>query len=121
MLQFNPDKRLSAEEAVQHPYVVQFRDPDDEPVCPGPIRIPIDDNTKFTILDYRSKLYDDIKRKKKEQKKRMKERAKKKPPKKEKKERKEKKSKKKTPGEKKEKKKSSDDKKKKGKDKKEDK
>eukprot|EP01089_Gocevia_fonbrunei_P015354 TRINITY_DN4475_c0_g1_i2.p1 TRINITY_DN4475_c0_g1~~TRINITY_DN4475_c0_g1_i2.p1 ORF type:complete len:270 (-),score=49.18 TRINITY_DN4475_c0_g1_i2:87-896(-) len=70
LLQFNPTKRLSAEEAVNHPYVVQFLD-EDEPVCAGPISIPIDDNTKYSIQDYRNKLYSDIKAKKREQKKKL--------------------------------------------------
>ena len=33
LLQFNPEKRLSAEEALEHPYVAQFHNEDDEPVC----------------------------------------------------------------------------------------
>src|SRR4051812_43244926 len=44
------------------------RDSDDEPVCPEPIKIPIDDNTKFSIAEYRNKLYAEIKKKKKDQK-----------------------------------------------------
>jgi len=64
LLMFNPDKRMSADEAVLHPYVVQFRE-EEEPVCATPIQIPIDDNTKFSIADYRNKLYADIKKKKK--------------------------------------------------------
>jgi len=79
LLQFNPNKRLSAEDAVMHPYVVQFRDEQDEPVCPEPIHIPIDDNVKYSIQDYRNKLYADIKLKEKDQKKKLAElRAKKK-------------------------------------------
>ena len=44
LLVFNPGKRLSAEQALQHPYVAQFHNPDDEPVCTKKINIPIDDN-----------------------------------------------------------------------------
>ncbi|KAL6063003.1 Mitogen-activated protein kinase [Balamuthia mandrillaris] len=78
LLDFNPTKRLSAEQACQHPYVVQFRDPDDEPVCEEAIKIPIDDNHKFSISDYRNHLYQDIKKKKKEQKRKTKEKQEKK-------------------------------------------
>lgn len=46
LLQFNPDKRISAEEALRHPFCAQFHSPEDEPCAPGPIEIPIDDNTK---------------------------------------------------------------------------
>lgn len=41
----------SAEKALEHPYVRQFHNPDDEPVCSHIITIPIDDNTKWVITD----------------------------------------------------------------------
>jgi len=44
LLQFNPGKRLTAEQALRHPYVAQFHNPDDEPICTRKINIPIDDN-----------------------------------------------------------------------------
>eukprot|EP01090_Pellita_catalonica_P002106 TRINITY_DN11765_c0_g1_i2.p1 TRINITY_DN11765_c0_g1~~TRINITY_DN11765_c0_g1_i2.p1 ORF type:complete len:429 (-),score=88.40 TRINITY_DN11765_c0_g1_i2:90-1376(-) len=68
LLQFDPTKRLSAAEAVMHPYVVQFRD-EEEPVCSDPITIKIDDNVKYSISDYRNSLYGMIRARKKEQKK----------------------------------------------------
>lgn len=66
LLHFNPHKRLTAEQALQHPYLAQFHNPADEPVCSRMIRIPIDDNTKFTIQEYRERLYSEIVRRKKE-------------------------------------------------------
>lgn len=66
-MMFNPNMRLSADEALRHPYVVQFHNPDDEFDCERPIRIPIDDNTKLTVTDYRERLYNEVLRKKKEQ------------------------------------------------------
>lgn len=66
LLQFNPLKRISAEEALEHPYVRQFHNPDDEPVCDHIITIPIDDNTKYSVEDYREKVYNEVIRKKKE-------------------------------------------------------
>lgn len=66
LLQFNPVKRLSIEQTLKHKYVAQFHNPDDEPCCPHTIRISIDDNRKFTIRDYRERIYADISRKKKE-------------------------------------------------------
>ena len=45
-LQFNPAKRISAEEALAHPYVASFHNEADEPSHPEIITIPIDDNTK---------------------------------------------------------------------------
>lgn len=72
MLQFNPNKRLTAEEALKHPFVAQFHNPDDEPICEREIRIPIDDDHKYSIADYRNQLYQDIIAKKKENKRKSK-------------------------------------------------
>jgi mitogen-activated protein kinase 15 len=66
-LDFNPGKRISAKDGLRHPYVIQFHNPEDEPSCERAIRIPIDDNTKLTVQDYRERLYDEVLRKKKEQ------------------------------------------------------
>lgn len=66
LMQFNPHKRLTAEQALKHPYVAQFHNPDDEPICTKKINIPIDDNQKFSIREYRNKLYGDIHKRKKE-------------------------------------------------------
>ena len=66
LLHFNPNKRLTAEQALKHPYVAQFHNPDEEPVCNKKINIPIDDNQKFSIREYRNKLYSDIHKRKKE-------------------------------------------------------
>jgi mitogen-activated protein kinase 15 len=66
LLHFNPHKRLTADQALRHPYVSQFHNPEDEPVCPKKINIPIDDNQKFSIREYRNKLYADIHKRKKE-------------------------------------------------------
>jgi len=66
MLQFNPNKRISAEKALDHPFVAQFHNPGDEPACEKEIKIAIDDDHKFSIADYRSHLYNDIVAKRKE-------------------------------------------------------
>jgi len=66
-LQFNPTKRIGAKDALRHPYVVQFHNPEDEFDCDRTIRIPIDDNTKLTVQDYRDRLYNEVLKKKKEQ------------------------------------------------------
>jgi mitogen-activated protein kinase 15 len=66
--QFNPNKRLSAAEAMRHPYVAQFNQqrPEDEPLSGVEIKIPINDNHKYSISEYRDKLYAEILKKKKE-------------------------------------------------------
>ncbi|CDJ56435.1 CMGC kinase, MAPK family TgMAPK2, putative [Eimeria maxima] len=66
LLQFNPRKRISAEKALEHPYVRQFHNPEDEPVCGHIITIPIDDNTKYSVEDYREKVYQEVIKKKRE-------------------------------------------------------
>ena len=66
LLQFNPSKRPSADDALAHSYVELFHKPEDEPVCKKKINITMDDNHKFTIREYREKLYSDIHRRKKE-------------------------------------------------------
>ena len=74
LLEFNPNKRISAEEALRHPYLAQFHNPADEPSCDHIISIPIDDNTKYTIQEYREKLYGEIVKRKKELRRRLRER-----------------------------------------------
>lgn len=68
LLQFNPKKRLTVVQALEHPYVADFHDQyaDTEIECEKPIHIPIDDNVKYTVKEYRQKLYDDILKRKKE-------------------------------------------------------
>ena len=46
LMHFNPDRRISPEDALRHPYCAQFHNPQDEPTAPATITIPIDDNTK---------------------------------------------------------------------------
>lgn len=57
LIRFNPDKRITAEEALKHEYVAQFHNEEDEPICRHKIVVPIDDNKKFSISEYRTKLY----------------------------------------------------------------
>ena len=48
LLHFNPSKRITAAEALAHPYVAQFHSPAEEPSAPGVITISIDDNVKVS-------------------------------------------------------------------------
>jgi len=65
LLEFNPEKRYTAEEALRHPYLAQFHNPADEPSCDHIITIPVDDNSKYTIQEYRERLYFEIVKRKK--------------------------------------------------------
>jgi len=66
LLSFNPNKRYTAEDALEHPYVGAFHNPEEEISSDHKIEISIDDNQKRTIEEYRGKLYEDILRRKQE-------------------------------------------------------
>lgn len=68
LLQFNPNKRITVEKALEHPYVSEFHEQykESEIICDKQIQIPIDDNIKYSVKEYRQKLYDDILKRKKE-------------------------------------------------------
>jgi mitogen-activated protein kinase 15 len=46
-------------QALAHPYMKAFSN-GQEPTCPGTLSIPIDDDHKFTVNDYREKLYQQV-------------------------------------------------------------
>jgi len=60
LLMFNPDKRITVEESLAHPFISQFHNPDEEYSCEKTIRIPIDDNKKLSVAAYRDELYTSI-------------------------------------------------------------
>jgi mitogen-activated protein kinase 15 len=66
-MHFNPTKRASAAALLKHPYVVEFHKPEEEQDCKNVISIPLDDNKKLTVQDYRDRLYNEVVRRKKEQ------------------------------------------------------
>jgi len=59
-LQYNPRKRLTAVEALQHPYVGAFHNPDGEPSYHGVLRLPINDEELLSASQYRDQLYADF-------------------------------------------------------------
>lgn len=60
LMRFNPTERYSAEQALAHPYVAAFHNPKEEPSAPCPITICLPDDTRFTVSEYRDKLYQEI-------------------------------------------------------------
>jgi len=60
LLTFNPAKRMTAIQALEHPYVAQFHVPEEEIECKKKIAIPIDDNHKLSVAAYRDELYNSI-------------------------------------------------------------
>ncbi|NWT89357.1 MK15 kinase, partial [Lanius ludovicianus] len=64
LLVFNPDKRLTAEEALQHPYVNRFHCPSREPSLDFDVILPLGDDVQLSVAEYRNKLYEMILEKK---------------------------------------------------------
>ncbi|NWR39342.1 MK15 kinase, partial [Tachuris rubrigastra] len=64
LLIFNPDKRLTAEEALQHPYVNRFHCPSREPSLDYNVVLPLGDDIQLSVAEYRNKLYELILEKK---------------------------------------------------------
>ncbi|XP_061424827.1 extracellular signal-regulated kinase 2-like isoform X3 [Lethenteron reissneri] len=58
LLVFNPEKRLTAEEALSHPYVAQFHNPQTELAVDYDVVPPVDDDTRLSVAEYRNKLYE---------------------------------------------------------------
>jgi mitogen-activated protein kinase 15 len=54
---FNPNKRPSAIDLLQHPLFSRFHDSKKEPSAPTAIRIALDDNIKLSADDYRKHIY----------------------------------------------------------------
>ena len=46
-------------QALKHPYMASFYT-GKEPKCPGVLTVPIDDDHKFTVADYRERLYQQV-------------------------------------------------------------
>lgn len=58
LLHFNPDKRLTAEQALAHPYVAKFHNPEEEISLDYDIVPPLDDDVQLSVEEYRVKLYE---------------------------------------------------------------
>eukprot|EP00735_Rhodelphis_limneticus_P014482 TRINITY_DN8513_c0_g1::TRINITY_DN8513_c0_g1_i1::g.3376::m.3376 TRINITY_DN8513_c0_g1::TRINITY_DN8513_c0_g1_i1::g.3376 ORF type:complete len:373 (-),score=46.77,sp/Q54QB1/ERK2_DICDI/62.05/3e-152,Pkinase/PF00069.20/1.5e-73,Pkinase_Tyr/PF07714.12/2.5e-32,Kinase-like/PF14531.1/8e+02,Kinase-like/PF14531.1/0.0021,APH/PF01636.18/28,APH/PF01636.18/0.41 TRINITY_DN8513_c0_g1_i1:142-1260(-) len=62
LLVFNPNKRLTAVQSLNHPYVAQFHDVSQEPECPFICNLGVDDNIKLSLEEYRELIYADSKK-----------------------------------------------------------
>ncbi|XP_056438187.1 mitogen-activated protein kinase 15 [Gadus chalcogrammus] len=60
LLVFNPDKRLTAGQALQHPYVARFHNPLKEPALGYSVVLSVGDDTQLSVVQYRNKLYEMI-------------------------------------------------------------
>ncbi|CAJ0596856.1 unnamed protein product [Cylicocyclus nassatus] len=64
LLIFAPHRRLTVEQCLVHPYVLQFHNPADEPILPYDVNLPLPDHIQLSIDDYRNKLYEMMNQKK---------------------------------------------------------
>lgn len=58
-LQMNPEKRLTAQEALEHPHMANFHNPDDEPSFGRRVSLPVPDHQLLTSTRYRVQIYSD--------------------------------------------------------------
>lgn len=58
LLIFNPHKRLKAEEALEHEYVARFHDSEQEVIMQSYVIIPLNDDIRLSVDEYRNKLYE---------------------------------------------------------------
>ncbi|KAI0225886.1 Mitogen-activated protein kinase 15, partial [Lamellibrachia satsuma] len=64
LLHFNPDKRLTTDQALKHPYVKRFHNPSEEIMIGHDVIPPLSDDVQLTVEEYRNKLYEMITQKK---------------------------------------------------------
>ncbi|XP_036597713.1 mitogen-activated protein kinase 15 [Trichosurus vulpecula] len=57
LLVFDPEKRLTADEALRHPYVRRFHCPAKEPALEYEVILPVDDGVQLSVVEYRNRLY----------------------------------------------------------------
>lgn len=60
VLLWNPMKRLTANEALAHPFLGAHHNPDDEPTFGRQVKLPLSDNVQVELSWYRDQLYSDI-------------------------------------------------------------
>lgn len=56
---FNPNKRITVEQALKHPYFVQYYDEDDEPVCTAPFTVEFE-NDELPKEDLKNLIFKEI-------------------------------------------------------------
>lgn len=58
MLQLNPDRRITCEQALKHEFVKLYHDPDDEPT--GALFDDSFEREEFTIAQWKERIYNEI-------------------------------------------------------------
>jgi mitogen-activated protein kinase 15 len=57
LLVFNPDNRMPVTAALEHPFLAQFHQPEEEAACEEPLKVSLNDNKRYTLQDYRNMIY----------------------------------------------------------------
>jgi len=73
LLTFNPENRITVEEALKHPYVIQFSNPEEEILADHAIEVPLNDFIKLSTKEYRDAIYSHIAKKKRERRRKIQE------------------------------------------------
>ncbi|OHT08759.1 Extracellular signal-regulated kinase 2 [Tritrichomonas foetus] len=60
LLVFNPEQRMTVQYALEHPFVAQFHNPEEELSCDEPLKLTLSDNKRYTVKDYRNKIYKNL-------------------------------------------------------------
>jgi mitogen-activated protein kinase 15 len=55
-----PDMRITADEALEHPFVNHFHNPDDEPLFSGVMSLNLEDDKKYMVNNYRDMIYAEL-------------------------------------------------------------
>lgn len=57
MLEFNPKKRITIDEVLEHPSLKDFRKIASETVCKTQIKTDLNDDKKFLVEEYKNSIY----------------------------------------------------------------
>lgn len=57
LLVFNPENRMTAVQCLEHPFVARFKGTEDESLTGEPVKLSLNDSKRYTVKDYRNKLY----------------------------------------------------------------
>ena len=57
LLVFNPEHRMTPQQCLDHPFVERFKGSEDESLTGEPVKLSLNDNKRYTVKDYRNKLY----------------------------------------------------------------
>jgi mitogen-activated protein kinase 15 len=60
LLVFNPDNRMPVPVALDHRFLAQFHNAEEEIACDQPLTLSLNDNRRYTLQDYRNKIYRDL-------------------------------------------------------------